>query len=300
MTTLLIGAYAGSTLTGTSISATGLTVQLNWDQQLPNEKVEVWKGTTSDQTASAYLSASYDHNYQDALNAGSGVFYYFIRTITDRSGYGPFVTLGPVTVSGGTATVADGSITPAKLNNSFAIDPSSGNLKSGVVGVANLGTTSISTATLSSSNGGSTGSLSDYNTWHSFGTYSFTAASHTFYQIYMSIIVQFGTPTMSSGSTATVSARFRLYDSTAGADVPAGTQNKTLYYVMNIAGNNVIYVNNPIAETNMVIAEGFREQLISGHSYVLYGEISRTGSATINVPVTVITSSSTGSGAVLA
>lgn len=330
----------GAAISNLAVTSTGLTVQFTWTPQRPTEKVQIFKSTDSTRSDAVLLGATYDHNYQDALNATSGTVYYWLSIINDWGGVGP--EQGPISATvnapsgsgGGSVTIANGSITPAMLNNSFAIDPTSGNLKSGVVGssqiasgtiapthlassisainnstgalangvvgVTNLASTGVSSSSMSSSIGGGTGSLSDYNTWHSFCTFSFTASAHSFYQIYMYLILQYGTPSISSGNSVTVSARFRLNDTTVGADVPAGTQYRTLYNAMNIGGTTVVYANNTVAEINMTFAEGFRNQLIAGHSYILYGEVSRTGSASINVPVSITTSSANGSSAVLA
>lgn len=299
MANFSFSAVQPTALTNLNATATGLTVSFTWDAQGLDEKVEVWKSADTTQADAVLIAATWDHNFQESENAGGNTAYYWLRKVNTLQGgqNGPWSSMITVSVTGVTATVttvSDGSITPSKLSSGFAaIDNSSGALKTGVVGLTNLGTTSVTPASISASNGGSTGSLSSSNTWQSFANCSFTAGNHIQYMMYMYLILQYGA--FSGTNAVTVTARFRLHDNTVGADVPACTQTQMMYWSMSIGGQNTAYVNKTLAEVNIETASGFADLLISGHSYTLYGEVMTNNLS--NMSVTIVTSGSSIAGA---
>lgn len=117
MANFTFGALQPTALTNLNATATGLTVSFTWDQQGNNEKVEVWKGSTTTRTNSTLVAATWDHNFQESENAGAATAYYWLRKVNTLQGgqYGPWSAMITVTITGATAVIADGSISTAKL-----------------------------------------------------------------------------------------------------------------------------------------------------------------------------------------
>lgn len=280
MANFSFSAVQPTALTNLNATATGLTVSFTWDAQGLDEKVEVWKSADTTQADAVLIAATWDHNFQESENAGGNTAYYWLRKVNTLQGgqNGPWSSMITVSVTGVTATVttvSDGSITPAKLSSGFAIDPSTGNLKTGVVGVTNLSTTSLSGLSPSISGSTSSGNVTTANTWQSFVSASFTPTAHSYYSAYVWLAVTAGTPSFTSaGQSAQVQVRFRLHDNTTSTDVPGYSPIQMIYYATYFgAGMTSVYVNKTWAEANLTFSEGFKGQLVAGHSYTIYGEV---------------------------
>lgn len=140
-----LGPIAPGAISNLVATVASLAVQFTWDPQAPSERVQIWKSSTNDVTTATMIVGNLaDHNFADPFNAGSSTVYYFLRLV-NYQGATSAATANPgpwsyetLTIDGITASVTDGSITPAKLSSGFAIDPSTGNLKSDSVGAAQI------------------------------------------------------------------------------------------------------------------------------------------------------------------
>lgn len=151
MTTFAVTVKPGASITGLSTSTAGLAVQFNWNAQLPTEKVQVFKGTSTTRSSATFLGATYDHNYQDALNAGSGTFYYWLSIINDWGGVGPEQGPFTVTVSGSSASLSPGQVTTTYLATNAAQNftiSSSTTAKNLMTGATVSGSTTSNSGTL--------------------------------------------------------------------------------------------------------------------------------------------------------
>lgn len=161
--------------------------------------------------------------------------------------------------------------------------------------IANPTYSSVSTSTSVSS---STGTVSAYGTWQSFGYTSWTATSNSVTTLSQIMATTITSATSTTGQTLYCMVRTRLYDVTAGADVPGAVNTQVVY----IHADGVGYgsTSNVTSFTNSFASVGGSSAIIVGHTYRVYLEAMRkqvlgTPTATMTVNIAGLSASSSAS-----
>lgn len=179
------------------------------------------------------------------------------------------------------------------------------NEESGTLGTAPAVITSVDVkapTTIGSVSSGVSGSnssptVSSYGVWYESSNGGFTANANNVVLINQYIVTTVSGVSSSGVQILDIKVRSRLYDNTAGADVPGGTKEQIIYHTF---GANTYGSLTAITNFNDSFVVGFRGLLIPGHTYTLYveaGKFQTSGSptATLTVNGGGVLSSSAGS-----
>ena len=254
------------TPTSVSLRQEGLSAYITWDATAdPDDVVEVWWSATNNRATASLIATTVDEYYIDSEYSTIGTFYYWLRRKSEFN-YSDWSTGN---TSGHSITL--GGYTSSSLNPS-----------------------TVSSASVSISGSTTSATVSSYGVWYEVASGTFTAGANTFSLINAYITHNLTSPSVSLGQILAVKVRARLYDNTAGADVPGGTDTRVVYL------NNAIaaYGANPgITSFSAQFLSGFRGLLTSGRSYTLYiegGKFQDAGSPTgsLSIGGGVTTSSS--------
>ena len=170
---------------------------------------------------------------------------------------------------------------------------------SGISGSSNAAasipaTTSVSAAGLSTGSSISNPTVSAWETWYSPANGTFTCPSSGNGYINGYLFGSFTTGAITGAGVydqTSVLVRTRLYDSTAGADVP----NQVNYVdLMEGIGNIVLYTGT-CGTINFHYSYGQLGQCILGHNYTVYLEVMKTRNGGTTATTTVTINSSGGS-----
>lgn len=244
-------------VTGASETATPTGIYVLWDE-VAGFDVEVYIGSSASTFATSdFVGIGTANSFFIALSE-PGTYKVYLRHRSPAGFFGAVYTSSNITFAG--------------VGNSFLKTPT-----------ANVGSVSTSV-----SNGGSSGTVSSYNTWQQFNFVGFTAGNNSIYTFYIGAGITISGVSVTGSQILAVNVRARLYDQTNSADVPGGVYFKRIYY--NNAGSSYGGLTSLVDFSESLIS-GFRGFLVPGNNYRVYLDVQKlrvfgTPTATVSVDLT--------------
>lgn len=253
MATLALRPVAPAAVTNLAILAGVQTVTLTWDAPFFNYTYQVWSSATNNSNTATLLKAVESNAYTPTgITSGSSP-YYWVRAVNEFGILGEF-----------------GSSVQATL---------------GKVTSADTTTSGVTTGSNTVTNSNVTSAVTNYGTWYPQNYTEFTASANTIVSTFLHLVYTISSVTSTSGQTAYFWGRARLYDVTAGADVPGGIMQHLLFRT---AGATTYGNLSDIYNGGGVYITGFRGLMQPGHTYRIYLDLMKEqffGTPTFNVNI---------------